>query len=377
MPQPGFFFIPLPQRRFLSICDKTINSTTVNDKIADNTKMDSAAAPQKNILSPENIRLGKLLLAVADMQLFVTEDWTSAPERHSRMPTSAKHFTRSQMRQSSVLVVRARPLPQKNEDEPAVSFLIRRKKLTNAWEMMQSCDPDLWTDVCSLHAMIKAVEQDQMKFGGLKSVLEEVAEAKKLMRFAEILAAVDTIESYRQEEWSNESAPTCIRRGSMVVVHDEHHAVETAIEAKVRHAEHSLAWQKMKSCSRDEWIAACRYHEDCNKRMIELEAAVSIIQDYDTSKWSSENLLHSSLPTSMRHAASLATRVDTSANDEEYKAHRKRLVEAWQTMKEASPGEWTNACKSHEDVFKKGGFGFGGIVRTQPPVRKGVSGTAA
>ena len=125
-----------------------------------------------------------------------------------------------------MLAVHARPLPEdKNEDDPDVIILIRRKKLSLAWETMQSCDPQLWVDVCSLYAMIKAVEQDEKKFQGVENLLEEVAEAKTLMRNAEILGAVETIESYRQEEWYNESSPCRIRRGSMVVVHDEHHDV--------------------------------------------------------------------------------------------------------------------------------------------------------
>ncbi len=277
-----------------------------------------------------------------------------------------------------MLAVHARPQPEDNENEPDVSVLNRHKKLSNAWEMMQSCDPDLWTDVCSLHSMIKAVEQDEKKFDGIEYVLKEVAEAKMLMNIAEILTAVKSIEAFRQEEWSSEAAPSCIRRGSMVVVHDEHHGAETTVEAKVRHAEHAEAWQKMKSCSNAEWTAACRYHEECTKRTIarreKLEAAVWIIQDYNSSKWTSENVLHHPLPSSMRHAASLATRVDAPEDDEGQQAHKKRLVDAWQTMKEASLTEWTKACKSHEDIFmKEGSFN----LRTQPPVRNGVGGRAA
>jgi hypothetical protein len=341
--------------------------------------MDSA----QHLWSPENIQLGKLLLAVADMQFFVHENWTSAPDRHSHMPTSTQHFTRSQMRHSSMLAVHARPLPEDNNED--VNILIRRKKLSDAWETMQSCDPKVWVDVCSLYAMIKAVEQDEKKFEGIEYVLEEVAEAKMLMRIAEMLGAVETIESFRQEEWSNETSPCCVRRGSMVVVHNEHQDAETITEAKVRHAEHADAWRKMKSCNKDEWTAACRYHEEYNKRMIaqheKLDAAVWTIQDYNESKWSSETLRHHSLPSSMRHAASLVTRIDAPVKDEEYNEHKKRLVQAWQTMKEAGPEEWAKACKSHEEDLMKGGaaltsFGHG-IMRIHPPVRNGVSVTAA
>mmetsp|Transcript_10310 Transcript_10310/g.20679 ORF Transcript_10310/g.20679 Transcript_10310/m.20679 type:complete len:348 (+) Transcript_10310:75-1118(+) len=343
----------------------------------------------QHLWSPENIQLGKLLLAVADMQFFVHENWTSASERHSKMPTSTQHYTRSQTRHSSMLAVHARPLPEdRNEDDPDVSILIRRKKLSLAWEMMQSCDPQLWVDVCSLYAMIKAVEQDEKKFQGVENLLEEVAEAKTLMRNAEILGAVETIESYRQEEWYNESSPCRIRRGSMVVVHDEHHDVETVTENKVRHLEHAEAWQKMKSCNKDEWTAACHYHEEYQKHMIveKLKAAVWVIQDYNESKWSTEVLRRHSLPSSMRHAATLVTLVDDFATDEEYKAHKKRLIEAWQIMKEANPKEWTKACKSHEeDLLSKGltkeaaaptGFGHG-LMRIEAPARNGISGIAA
>lgn len=338
----------------------------------------------RSLWTPENIKLGKLLLAVSDMQFFNHDNWTSAPVRHSQMPTSTPHFTRPQMNHSSMLAVHARPQPEDNENEPDVSVLIRRKKLSNAWEMMQSCDPDLWTDVCSLHSMIKAVEQDEKKFDGIEYVLKEVAEAKMLMNIAEILTAVESIEAFRQEEWSNEAASSCIRRGSMVVAHEEHHG-ETTVEAKVRHAEHAEAWQRMKSCSISEWTAACRYHEECTKRMIarreKLEAAVWVIQDYNSSKWTSENVLHHPLPSSMRHAASLATRVDASEDDEEQQAHKKKLIDAWQTMKEASLTEWTKACKSHEDIFmKEGSFPTSSgcsNLRTQPQVRNGVGGIAA
>ncbi|KAL7439758.1 hypothetical protein ACHAXM_006822 [Skeletonema potamos] len=338
----------------------------------------------QNLWSPENIQLGKLLLAAADMQFFVHENWTSASDRHNQMPTSTQHYTRSQMKHSSMLAVHAKPLPEDwNED---VSILIRRKKLSDAWAMMQSCEPDVWVDVCSLYSMIKIVEQDEKNFEGIEYVLEEVAEAKMLMRIAEILGAVETIETYRQEEWSNETSPCCIRRGSMVVVHNEQQNAETITEAKVRHAEHADAWRKMRSCSKDDWTAACRYHEEYNKRIIaqqeKLEAAVWIIQDYNESKWSSETLLHHSLPSSMRHAASLVTRIDASAKNEDHIAHKKKLIEAWQTMKEAGPQEWAMACKSHEeDLLMKGAAaptGFGrGIMRIHPPIRNGVSGTAA
>ncbi|KAL7495845.1 hypothetical protein ACHAWT_004191 [Skeletonema menzelii] len=338
----------------------------------------------QNLWSPENIQLGKLLLAVADMQFFVHENWTSASVRHSQMPASTQHYTRQQTRHSSLLAVHARPLPEDtNEDDPNVSILIRRKKLSCAWEMMQSCDPELWVDVCSLYAMIKAVEQDKKKFEGVEYVLQEVAEAKMLMRNAEILGAVETIESYHQEEWSNETSSCCIRRGSMVVVHNEHHDIETATENKVRHAEHAEAWEVMKNCTEVEWTAACHYHEACQKQLMaeKLKAAVEVIQEYNGSKWSSEVLHRQFLPPSMRHAATLATRLGDSATNEEYTAHKKSLVEAWQTMKKANPKDWTNACKSHEDeVLTKGSLekSFGnGVMRFKDPVRNGVSGTAA
>ena len=322
-------------------------------------------------------------MAIADMQFFVHENWTSASNRHSQMPASSQHYTRLQTRHSSMFAVHARPLPEDSEEDPNVSILIRRKRLSRAWEMMQSCDPQLWVDVCSIYAMIKAVEQDEKKFEGFEYVLREVAEAKMLMRNAETLGAVETIENYRQEEWSNEESPLCIRRGSMVVVHDEHHDVESATENKVRHAEHADAWQTMKSSSKDEWAAACHYHEECQKHMIaeKLKAAVRVIQDCDGSK-ASEALRSHLLPSSTRHASTLVTGMNDSATDEEYKAHKERLIEAWQTMKQANPQDWTNACKScEEDLQKRGAGAPGGNfwhgMRIRGPVRNGVSGTAA
>ena len=338
----------------------------------------------QNLWSPENIQLGRMLLAAAEMQFFVHENWTSASVRHSQMPASSQHYTRQQTRHSSLLAVHARPLPEDtNKTDPNVSILIRRKKLSDAWEMMQSCDPQVWVDVCSLYGMIKAVEQGKKKFEGVEYVLEEVAEAKMLMRNAEILGAIETMETYRQEEWSNETSSCCIRRGSMVVVHDEHHDVETATESKVRHAEHAEAWEVMKRCSEVEWTAACHYHEEYQKHFIaeKLEAAVEVIQDYNGSKWSSEVLRRHLLPSSIRHAATLATCIDDSATNEDYMAHKKSLVEAWQTMKKANPKDWTNACKSHEDKLLTMGSprkSFGrGVMRVKDPVRNGVSGTAA
>lgn len=337
----------------------------------------------QHLWSPEDIQFGKLLVAVADMQFFVHENWTSASNRHSQMPASSQYYTRQHTRHSSMLAVHARPLPEDNEDDPNVSILIRRKRLSRAWKMMQSCDPKLWVDVCSIYAMTKAVEQDKKKFEGVEYVLREVAEAKMLMRNAEILEAVETIENYRQEEWSNEASPSCIRRGSMVVVHDEHHDVETATENKVRHEEHADAWQTMKSCSEYEWTAACHYHEEYQKHMIaeKLKAAVRVIQDCNESK-ASEVLQSHLLRSSVRHASTLVTGVDDCATDEEYKAHKERLIEAWQTMRQANPKDWTNACKSCEEDLQKRGAGapegiFWNGMRIRDPVRNGVSGTAA
>lgn len=282
-----------------------------------------------------------------------------------------------------MLAVRARPLPEDNEGDPNESILIRRKRLSRAWEIMQSCDQQLWIAVCSVYAMIKAVEQDEKKVEGVEYVLREVAEAKMLMRNAEILEAVETIESYRQDEWSTEASPTRIRRGSMVVVHDEHQDVETVTENKVRHAEHADAWQTMKSCSEDEWTAACHYHEEYQKHIIaeKLKAAVRVIQDCNERK-ASEVLQSHLLPSSIRHASTLVTGVDDCATDEEYKAHKERLIEAWQTMKKAKPQDWTSACKSCEEDLQKreaeapeGNFWH--AMRIREPVRNGVSGTAA
>eukprot|EP01083_Nonionella_stella_P039534 107506_1 len=98
-------------------------------------KMDSIEASW----SAEDIRLGKLLLAVADMQSFIHDNWTSAKARHDAMPTARNHWTRSQMKHGSMLAVHARPVPPyipEKECEVAVEVCVRRKKLSEAWATM-------------------------------------------------------------------------------------------------------------------------------------------------------------------------------------------------------------------------------------------------
>lgn len=287
------------------------------------------------------------------------------------------------MKHGSVLAVHARPVPAEDaqdDDDVAVEVFLRRKKLSEAWSIMKSCDSDLWTDVCDLYAMIVAVEEDPAKFEGIEYVLSEVAEAKALMRNAELLAAVETIESYNQEEWKQGSSLQCVRRGSQLVVHDdEHHAETDPMEARLRHLEHAEAWQKMKTCDREKWAAACRYHEEQNKTKIaqaeKLDAACWVLQDFDSNSWTSERLGQKKYPKSMRHAALLTTHAptarETESNDPVYETHRKRLLEAWQTMKEADPKDWTNACKEHER------FVTSSITGPRVAARNGVGGRAA
>ncbi|KAL7443000.1 hypothetical protein ACHAXH_008882 [Discostella pseudostelligera] len=217
----------------------------------------------------QDLRLGNLLLAVDDIVSFRKDYWTSAQARHKSMPTSQHHWMRSQMRHGSVLAVRARPIPDESftgdDDDYTVEVFIRRKKLAAAWELMKSCDVDLWTDVCDLYALIVAVEQNPSKFEDYTQVQTEVVEAKALMHNAELLRAVETIEEYNEGEWAQEQSRACVRRGSLMVVHEHHHDVETRLEAKVRHLEHAHAWELMKSCDKDKWAAVCHYHEEQRK----------------------------------------------------------------------------------------------------------------
>ncbi len=197
---------------------------------------------------------------------FRNDHWTSAQARHKSMPTTQNHWTRSQMRHGSVLTVRARPIPEEsfsghNDDFP-VEVFIRHKKLVAAWRLMKSCDIGLWADVCDLYALIVAVEQNPGKFENCTQVLNEVAEAKLLMQNAELLRAVETIEAYNEEEWTQEPSPACVRRGSLMVMHKHRDDDETRLESKVRHVENANAWELMKSCDKDTWAAVCHYHEE-------------------------------------------------------------------------------------------------------------------
>lgn len=375
--------------------------------------------------STQNLRIGQLLLAVGDMQSFIHDNWTSAQARHGIMPTSENHWTRSQMRHSSLLAVHARPVPNSAEDKEnnaAVEICVRRKKLSEAWKAMQSCDAELWADVCNLYSMVAAVEQNPEKFSEDIMILDEVAEARSLMHRAEILYAVETIKSYDQDEWkdiqetpyiSTKWASKQIHRGSLLTVHEHHHD-QSPIESKVRHAEHAEAWQKMKDCDKAEWSAACHYHEEINAKRMKLDAAVSIIQYFNTANWTSAHLRHRVLPasephwtaTQIHHGASLVVRArplpEPENNDLAYQSHKEKLNDAWETMKKAGSSEWIKACKSHEDFIMANKRADGkdyapksiiskattlkhaspislqkGIVRVQPPIRNGVGGHAA
>jgi len=284
------------------------------------------------------------------------------------------------MRHSSVLAVHARPIPDElssnDEDDVAIEVCIRRKKLSEAWSIMQACDGDLWTDVCDLYSMVVAVEENPSKFEGVTYVLKEVAEARALMRNAELVYAVETIEAYNQDEWKQEKSPSCVRRGSLMVVHEEEHRhAETQLEARVRHLEHADAWQKMTSCNKDAWAAACNFHEEQNKAEVakreKLDAACWVMQDFDSKEWSSQKVL----PKAMRHAATLTVHspkpLESERNDEAYKTHRERLLQAWQTMKGVDQKEWLSACKAHEEFVMKG------FPKRAAPKRNGVGGMAA
>ncbi|KAL7535777.1 hypothetical protein ACHAXR_008435 [Thalassiosira sp. AJA248-18] len=328
--------------------------------------------------SAEDLRLGKLLLAASVIQSF-TDNWTSAKARHEAMPTSRPHLTRSQNRHASMLAVHAHPVPEDQmEDDIEVDVLIRRKKLSDAWSIMKTCEADLWTDVCNLYSMIVAVEQDPSKFGGVADILEEVAEARTLLKNAELVSAVETIEAYNQEEWKQDQTPACVRRGSLLMVH-EHHNDETPLDARMRHYEHADAWQKMKSCDKDQWARACNCHEEHNKYIIakreKLDAACWILQDFDSKAWTNDN---EHLRQKAKHAACLTVHAPSAPEDESkdpaHHTHRQRLLEAWETMKEADPMEWSNACKDHEQFVMAG---TAGILRTHDATRNGIGNHAA
>ena len=299
------------------------------------------------------------------------DNYTSAQERHKDMPTSQGHWTRSQMRCASVLAVRAKPIPEALAAEE-LAIEIRREKLASAWSMMQSCDTDLWTDVCNLYALVVAAEKDISK-----NVITEVAEAKDLMQNAKLLSAVETIESFHIEEWKQETNPACVRRGSSLMVH-EHESSETPPEAQVRHVQHAEAWELMKKCDNAQWAAACRYNEEQNKASIakreKLDAACWVLQDFNTQIWERPK----DLPKSMnKHAACLTVHRTTPRasesnegvdNDPVYQTHRRCLIEAWGTMKDTDQGDWLKACKAHEDFVMN--------IRASP-VRNGVGSHAA
>lgn len=349
-----------------------------------------------NLWTEDNVLLGKLLLAVADMQSFVHANWTSAQARHQSLPASGMHFCRAQIRHSSMLAVHARPVPDESSDID-VDIFMRRKKLSEAWELMKSVDGDLWTDVCHLYSMVVAVDNNAEIFEEDQSILQEVAEAKVLMRNAETLAAVEIIESFRQEEWSNVKTSTAIRHGSELTIRKQHHD-ESSIESKVRHAEHAQAWQKMHTTDKAEWAAACLYHEEVVKALAakkeRLDAAVWVIQDFSTKNWTSAHLMAEEDPhwkaCQIRHGSTLAMHENALPDNDDpvYHAHRERMIDAWKVMTAAGPSAWTEACKSHEDLlvsaknstpYKVGDSGAHrmGVIRNHPPVKNCVNGKAA
>ena len=307
------------------------------------------------------MQLGKLLLAVAEMQSFIHNNWTSAQSRHSSLPSSGMHFCRAQMRHSSMLAVHARPMPQEEEADIDVEICIRRKKLSEAWKLMKSVDGDLWTDVCRLYSLVVAVGQNAEMYKDEPNILDDVAEAKVLMRNAEILSSVEIIESFRQEEWSNAEESTAIRHGSELTSHRKEQ-VESVIETKVRHIEHANAWQMMKNCDTADWTAACLFHEELMKALAArkemLDCAVWIIQDFNPTSWTSSHTEVDEDPhwraSQIRHGSTLAVHecppLDVD-EDPSYHTHRERMIEAWKVMKAVGSKEWTEACKTHEDFL--------------------------
>lgn len=352
---------------------------------------------ENNLWTEDYVLIGKLLLAVAEMQSFVHCNWTSAQARHSSLPSNGMHFCRAQLRHSSMLAVHARPLPEENGDVD-VDIYMRRKKLSEAWELMNSVDGDLWTEVCQLYSLVVAVEMNPEMYTDDHFVLQDVDEAKELMKNAEIIAAVETIESFRQEEWSNEQASTAIRHGSELTTHTKHHD-ESVLETKVRHAEHANAWQIMKTADKSKWAVACLYHEEAMKALARkkemLDAAVWVIQDFNSKNWTSAHLEADEDPkwrkSQIRHGSTLAVHETSTldADDPVYHAHRERMIEAWKVMKAVGSKEWTEACKAHEDlvfsaqkatpVFKVGDPGAfqTGVLRKNPPVQNSLNGMAA
>jgi len=81
-----------------------------------------------------------------------------------------------------------------------------------------------------------------------------------------------------------------------------------------------------------------------------LDAACWVMQDFNTQVWTKYKVF----PKSMRHAASLTARTAPTEDDGKvYETHRKRLLEAWETMKATDQKEWLSACKAHEDEITK------------------------
>ncbi|KAL7465549.1 hypothetical protein ACHAXS_005865 [Conticribra weissflogii] len=382
--------------------------------ILTNYKPNTPEMTVSSLWTTENVKIGQLLRAVADMQSFIHVNWTSALTRHRDMPTSEDHWTRSQMRRSSILAVRARPTPDVQESdgsEAAIDICIRRKKLSEAWEVMQESDTDVWIEACNLYAKIVDAEQHPEKYADDKALLEEITEAKNLMRNAEILAAVGIIKKYDQEEWKDVHctaygatpwAKKQIRRGSLTTVHEHHHE-ESTIESRVRHAEHASAWDLMAKCDKVLWQEACHYHEEMNEVAMlkerELEEAVEVIQEFNSRNWTGAHLRHKGLPTNkphwtstqIHHGSTLAVHSFPTPELENevpaHKLHHEKLTKAWEVMREVGQTEWTKACKAHEneychdpqDMPVKSGNAFktGGVIRIKPPVRNCVNGNAA
>jgi hypothetical protein len=218
------------------------------------------------------------------------------------------------------------------------------------------------------------------------------------------MVAVETIESFRQEEWSNTQASSAIRHGSELTTHTQYHD-ESVIEAKVRHAEHANAWQMMHHADKSDWAAACLYHEEVMKAEARkkemLDAAVWVIQDFNAKNWTSAHLEADEDPrwraSQIRHGSTLAVHENPTLDidDPIYHAHREKMTEAWKIMKKVGSKEWIKACKAHEDLvvsaqkatpFKvsdPGAFKVAtgtfqvGVIRKHPPVKNSVNGMAA
>ena len=184
---------------------------------------------------------------------FDASAYTNLPSRHKSLPNHHDSFSRRASKHASSLSVRSGPAVVQDELSP--EQLLQKKRLLQAYEVMKSCDADLWTDVCAMHSLMEAVEKYDDVFEA--DVRREVEEANTLMLYAYMLSCVETIESYRHEEWYvNEKADP---HGAMMIAHRTETAAESKLDAQIRHAEFARAWDAMNKHKKI-WNCACRFH---------------------------------------------------------------------------------------------------------------------